>query len=190
MRKLNFFALLLALVLLLSATACKKDVTDGDLPPSAADAETAGGAGAGDENGEGTLDADDFKMEMGYPLGFTLRMTGESGYGFDTASKQVFCGTEQKPCDLSAKLSALYGEMTEHDIYNLCATGDLTYKAISGNDYHELNESYELVFTENGTTYSVKTDKAALLAYATRSDISNLSGLIRSFSNLARLHFG
>ena len=80
--------------------------------------------------------------------------------------------------------------MTEHNIYELCAVGDLTYKAISGNDYTDLNEIYELTFTDNGTTYTVKTDKAALTAYASRSDISNLSGLVQSFTNLARLKFG
>lgn len=190
MRNFRFFAFLLALLLLLSATACKKGENESNGNPPTPNGEQAGGPVIGDTDGDGTADADDYKMTMGYPLGFTLRFTGESGYGFDTASGQVFCGTEPKACDFTALLSALYSEMTEHNIYVLCATNDLTYKAISGNDYNELNEVYELTFTDNGTTYSVKTDKAALLGYADRSDISNLSSLIQSFSNLARSKFG
>ena len=186
MRKLRFLALLLTLVLLVSVTACKKDDTD----PPTPDNTGTNGTDVEDVNNDGVSDAADYKLVNGYPLGFTLRLTGESGYGFDTASGQVFCGTEQKACDFTPQLSALYNEMTEHNIYDLCAVGDLTYKAISGNDYNELNEVYELTFTEDGTTYSVKTDKAALIGYANRSDISNLSGLLQSFSNFARLKFG
>ena len=184
MKKLRFLAWMMILLLLLSAVACKKDDVSGNGTPGGQDAATD----SPDVNSE--TYADDYKAATGYPLGFTLRLTGQSGYGFDTASGTVFCGSEQKSYDFTSHLGALYAEMTEHDIYALCATGDLTYKAIAGSDTTDLNETYTLTFTDNGTTYTVKTDKAALTAYADRSDIANLASLIQSLSGFAQLKFG
>ena len=186
MKKLRFLAWLMAILLLLSVAACKKDEANGNGTPDSSGEDAATNA---PDTGSVT-DADDYRMAMGFPLGFSLRVTGQSGYGFDTASGTVFCGSEQKTYNFAPHLSALYAEMTEHDIYALCATGDLTYKAIAGSDTADLNESYTLTFTDNGTTYTVKTDKAALNAYADRSDIANLASLIQSLSGFAQSKFG
>lgn len=192
MKKIRFFALLTALLLLLSFAACKKEEGEGDnetYPPHQ-NGLVINGAPVPDANEDGVSDASDFLLATGYPLGFTLQLTGEQGYGFDTATGTVFRGSEQKSCDFSSHLAALYAEMTEHDIYALCEKGDLTYKAISGKDTADLNETYTLTFNNNGTTYTVKTDKAAFQSYGERSDISNLSALVESFSNFAALKFG
>ena len=185
MKKHHILLLLLAALLLLSAVACQ------GTPP---EAPSNGDAGAPPLEGptDGTIPTtpDDYLDQNGYPMGFSITLVGENGYGLDTARSCVFYGSAEAPCEFSAStLASLYYEMTEHDIYAICeAGGDLTYKTISGDEPAGENETYYLTFTEGDVTHSVKTDKAAWEAYADRPDVSNLASLIKSFSGFARSH--
>jgi len=179
--KKRILALLLALLLLVPLGACKRN--KGDEPPYTPNGGTES-ISDGEENEGNSQDGP-------LPVGFSLYFVGEGGYGLDIANNRLLHGAESKNFDFSAILNALYYDMTECNIYAICrATPDLTYKAISGQEPTGENELYQLTFTDNGETYSIKTDKAALAAYQdTRSDISNLRSLVTNFSGFVRTRY-
>lgn len=181
MKKSHILLLLLALLLILSAVGCQAPVTETPEPENEQVPDASG------DPSDSDLSPDDFLSTNGYPTGFSITLIGEEGYGFDTANARVFCGAEEKTYNFSSRLSSLYYEMSECNLYTICeASADLTYKAICGEEPSAENETYYLTFTDNGKTYSIKTDKAAMSAYASRSDVSNVSALIKSFSNFAK----
>ena len=196
MRKIRILALLSALTLLYCMGACKKEKgSDGDgtpAPPPQSSIVINGEGGSSPSTDSGEIsDAQEHMAVKGYPLGFTLYVCGEGGYGFDTADSTVFCGNAPKTFDFTSMLPSLYQEMTEHNIYSICSTAsDLTYRTITGTDPTGANEVYRLTFTDNGTTYTVTTDKAAIENYAAgHSDLADLAALLVSFSGLARVKY-
>ncbi len=187
--KKRIFTILLALLLLCALGACKKaPPTGGDTPTDPSSPEEQGPAQVAPGAEDVPSDADEHLLQMGYPLGYSVVFVGKEGIAFDTANAQITKNGVEKSYDFTTKLAAMYNEMSEHNLYEICgATADLTYKALSGADPEGENERYTLTFTDNGVTYTVVTDKAALERHSTRSDISNLSSLITSWTNLANL---
>lgn len=186
--KKRILAMLLALLLLCALVACHKapPPNDGTAPDVPSDPSQPEAPEAPAEE-EGPWDADQHLQQKGYPLGYTILFVGEGGVTIDTANAQIVKNGVPKGYDFTSKLASLYYEMCEHDLYIICEQGaaDLTYKAFSGSEPQGENERYTLTFTDDGKTYTVVTDKAALQSYAYLSTVGNMASLITSWTNLA-----
>ncbi|MBE6689765.1 MAG: hypothetical protein E7590_00580 [Ruminococcaceae bacterium] len=185
--KLRIISLLLILLLLLPLViGCRQTpppANEGGVPPTE-------GAAPEEPTDDKDLSADDHLEQKGYPLGFSISLIGLDGYGFNTADGLISYGTESKSFDFSDYLKILYYEMTERNVYAICESGgDLTYQTLAGEPPAEMSEGYRLTFTDNGVTYTIRTDRAALEAFGTRSDVSNFNGLLLSFSGFARTRY-
>lgn len=199
MRKKRFLAFWAVLLLLLSLAACRKEeeptpaTPDGSATlPSQIQTNTKPPVPNPDGDPAGTeeSEADYFLSQNGYPYGFTLRFAA-NGRGFDTGAGQLFDGSATTAYDFSAKLASLYYDMTEQDIYTICNDhSDLTYAALSdGAAPTGSNVLYTISFTDNGTTYQVKVDSAAIAAYPNNPRISQMQVLIADFSGFTDLCF-
>lgn len=176
----RIFALLAAVLLLCSRTACKKDATlpGGDsakIPP-------ADSGNGGDEEGNPNA----FFERNGYTEDFTLRFAAGEDF-FDTATGEIFCAGTRYRFDFAPELASLYNSLSEHNFSNLPA--DMTCKALSGNDAPEGAKVYTLTVTDSGVTHTLTTDEEALKLSST-SNLSNLSVIIREFSALLAARAG
>lgn len=181
----RIFALLAAVLLLCSLTACKKDATlpGGDsakIPPA-----NSGGDNNGDNSaGEGNPNL--FFEQNGYTEDFALRFTAGADV-LDTATGEIVFSGTRYAFDFTAELSSFYHSLSEHNFSNLPA--DMTCKALSGNDAPEGAEVYTLTVTDSGVTHTLTTDEEALKLPFT-SNLSNLSVIIREFSALLAARAG
>ena len=183
--KKRILCLLLALALLATLAACKRE----EEPP------------IGDEPGDPDpvdrtdLDPELFLAQNGYPLAFTLTFSygreGERGKGFETATGKVFDGILKYDRDYTSILSTLYYELSAAKAELICAESpDMTGFALSGGTLTAPadNITYAITFTTHEGTYSILTDTLALETYPENSHIDSLNVLITSFRALTEQH--
>lgn len=196
MKIARLLAGILACLLLFALVSCNKEEEPTPSPNGAfiagdgePDGENTNGSADPPSTGEGTdPEADDYMATKGYPYGFTLRFA-KGDWGFDTASG-FFSGTLTSPYDFSADLAALYQDILERNIYEISRLhADLTYATLSGGQTPPADTvTYTVTFTDNGNTYTVTTDSAALNAYGAatqNSHVSNMKGMIHVLNGYA-----
>lgn len=172
MRKRHFFALLCAILLLLSLFSCKRK-------------EEQDGAPAGGDNGAPSTSQTGEDGD-GISAAFAVRFD-KDGVGFDTDEGTLFTKTASTSRDFSGDLEALRFDLTEH---NACEIGrehsDLTYKTLSGGSTPTgPNALYTVWFTLEGNTYTITIDDAAIAAYGkSNHHVSNIGALVDTFVNL------
>ena len=167
MRKRQFFAFILMILLLISVVSCKQD--EQDIPSGGNQDEPA----AGDTMGE------DAPGEA--PFSVRFETTGE---GFDTVAGTFKSAGVTTPRDFSTDLVALRNRMTECNAFEICLNNaDLTYRTLSGgSEPTGENKLYTITFVADNAERTITIDDAAIRAYATsNSNVSNINALIGSF---------
>lgn len=140
----------------------------------------------GDEGSE----EDTFLQKNGYTEDFSIVFeAGENG--LDTTKKEILYQNVLYTYDFTPHLRGIAYDLGEYNFRNL--PEDLTYKAITQEDAPQGTATYTITIVEEGKTYRLLTDAAALeikgnsdLAYAV-AIVRTLSGLGAKFAAVATL---